>query len=216
VTAGASRRHATLIATAARLIAEVAQAVAALYEPMAATPERPVPGSGPELHALAAGAADRLDAARARDRQRWPDAAGDEATGGGRHAVARAILAEVETLLDGEPVTAPVTGPVPAPAPVMAAALAPTEAATELVTHTGQPPTAVLVRRIAARHALGPQALLDEAIALHAGAACLALQEAARRVATDPAGAGGTALAAIQSLAAAVTLATIDPAEKPR
>ncbi|WP_062214684.1 hypothetical protein [Streptomyces sp. NBRC 109706] len=206
----ARRRNTHLIATCAQLIAEIGHAAAEVYNTVAGAGGEPVVVSGREIYMLGITAATRLDRATQMDRDQWAAISRSEEADSQRAARERAVLAEVEQLLDMEPDTAaePVARPaVPEMTAQQGAALAPAGAIDALL---GEEVTPGRVRTVAAEFEVPVAELLAGAIVQHTASACIALQEAAGRAPTDPSAGAELALAATPHLVDAVRIASLD------
>lgn len=198
-------RHACLITTATEGIAQCAEAAAGVYRPHTeGEPGQPVRVPSVETFAdFARKAAAELDAAVTKDAARWPQAAERERREAEATAQRRAVLAEAESVLLGT------DGPVPLPTPAQAAAVDLVGAGEAFLDamRTGADALAVLAR-LTGDGSYGTAEIMDEAVRLAAGAACIDLQEAAGMEHPDEA--AYKVMSAVRSLALVVQLASID------
>lgn len=206
----ARRRNAHLIATCARLTADIGQAAADVYEPIAEAPDEPVVVSGRALYLLSSSASARLDSAVARDQAQWLVDAQVEAEASTRAHRARVVLADLSEIVDTESAPTDVDAH-PAVVELTAhqvAALAPAEAVHVLLDEDEVTPERVAA--VAADYEVPAAELLDAALAQHTSTACLILTAAGKRAPHDPALAAEIALTACEHLAAAVRIASLD------
>nr|WP_257019553.1 hypothetical protein [Streptomyces sp. TLI_235] len=208
------RRHARLIATATELVAECAQAAAAVYGPIADAPpqQEGVRVSLWPVAALAASAPVRLDAATMRDEERWPTQTAREGEQGRTTFRRCCALAEAESaVLDAHTSTADTpAGGVALPTVGQAAAMGLTGAGNDFLESLDDPEEALaLLAELTAGGEYTAAEVLDEATHTALVAALLVLQDAARQ--KDPSLAAERCLHAARQLALVVSVASLDP-----
>lgn len=212
------RRHAALIATAAELVGECAQAAAAVYGPIADAPpeQEGVRVSLWPVAALAAGAPVRLDAAAIRDEERFPAPTAREDAEGRTTFRRRCALAEAEsTLLDAQTGTGGTgEGAVPLPTAEQTAAMGLTAAGADFLEALEGPEDALaLLAHLTRTGEYTAGEILDEATHTALVAALLIMQDAARE--RDPSTAAERCLHAARQLALVVIAASLDPRTGP-
>ncbi|MFD7986982.1 hypothetical protein ACFV4M_26870 [Kitasatospora indigofera] len=209
------RRHACLIAAAARLIGGCAEAALAVYEPISGAPpeQDDVPVNLLPLQMLASSAPVLLDHAARQDRGRWPAQVGREEEADGATFRARRAVAEAQEALYGpQPQQPGPPVPVPLPTAAQGAAMELTAAAAGFLQALEEPATAFdLLRELIATGEFTTREILDEAVTLAVQGACLALAGAARQ--RDPSTAAEYCLSATGALNLIVTVAGIDAAD---
>ncbi|WP_327075493.1 hypothetical protein OG196_42950 (plasmid) [Kitasatospora purpeofusca] len=203
------RRHARLIAALTTAVGACAEAAGKVYGPIAAAPpgqEEVVVDPLPVVY-LSHTAAPLLEAARAEDEARWPDAVAREREQGRRTFAARVAVARAQELLE-EP-GAP--GPVPLPTAEQGAAIDLASAGDEIAELWREDPAQALARagELAAGGEFTAAEVLDTAVDTAIGAGLLALVDA--RTATEPSLMAEQCLQAVPHLVLAVALASADP-----
>lgn len=205
------RRHAHLLAAAAGMIGQCAQAASAVYQPVAADPTSEVRINGVPLIALPALLGDALERAILHDDEQWPADEQADASAVAATAARLRVLAEAEAALATPQPTGPDT--VPLPSPAQAAALDLASSGTQLVAalHDGGPPALVeALGDLAAAGEIAPGAALADAMQTVLLAARLCVIDGARIARIDPSGAAEHALVATRHLTAVVQLASVD------
>ncbi|MET9864507.1 hypothetical protein ABZY93_35300 [Streptomyces smyrnaeus] len=212
------RRHACLIATATQLVGECAQAAAAVYDPISQAPpdQEEVPVSLWPTHTLLHTGPGRLEAARAQDDTRWPQARDREQHACQASFERRCALIEAETVLldaafgfeDSTP-----DGPAQVPSPPLMAAAGVTDAGLEILEAVDEPDRLFELLEQIRQDGYAPEEVLDDALATVVADACLTLREATGQ--QDPSRTAEHCLSAARALAQIVTLACIDTGPEP-